>query len=212
MERKKAVFLDRDGVVNAPVGLDEAGQPESPLRLADLKIYSYVGECVKRLNRLDYSVFIITNQPAVAKGKMTITDLADINSAIYHNIFLAGGEVVKIYSCIHHPDPSKVVIKELLKDCECRKPKPGLIFQAAREHNIDLDQSWMVGDRWKDVFAGKAAGCRTILVRPIGEEDLLSKPNFVARNLIEAVSIIKDEGEAQLAPPYDLSTNYLHCL
>lgn len=212
MEAKKAVFLDRDGVINATVGLDEAGQPESPLCLADLKIFSYAGGCVKALNGFGFSVFIVTNQPAVAKGKMTITDLADINSAIYHNIFLAGGEVVKIYSCIHHPDPNQVAVKELLKDCECRKPKPGLIFQAAKENSIDLAQSWMIGDRWKDIFAGKAAGCRTILVRPMGEEDLLSKPNFVARNLIEAVSIIKDESEAQVAPPYDLSTNYLHCL
>ncbi len=212
MERCKAVFLDRDGVINAPVGLDDFGQPESPLCLADLKIYSFVGKSVRELNKLGFSVFVITNQPAVAKGKMTITDLADINSAIYHNIFLAGGDIVKIYSCIHHPDPAQVKFKELLKDCDCRKPKPGLIFQAAKEYNVDLSQSWMVGDRWKDILAGKEAGCRTILIKPIGEEDLISKPSFVARNLIEAVSIIKDETEAQQAQPYDLSVNYSHCL
>ena len=194
-EMKRAVFLDRDGVINASCGTDQFGNPDSPLSEKDLKIFPYVGECIKELNELGFLVFVVTNQPAVAKGKMSLDNLAQIHALIYHHVFAKGGNLKRIYTCLHHPDPNQVVFKSLLKDCDCRKPKPGLIFQAQDDCNIDLLSSWMVGDSWKDVEAGLKAGCRTIHIASANNVSL--DANFMAKNLFEATEIIRYETEKE---------------
>lgn len=190
----KAVFLDRDGVINPPVGLDEFGGTESPLRFEDFRIFPWTAEAVKLLNGLGYYVFVVTNQPAVAKGKMSHLELENMH---FHLIFWVrneGGIIDKIYACLHHPDPKQVKILGLHANCYCRKPKPGMLIQAAKEFGINLQKSWMVGDTWKDIKAGQAAGCRTILIRnEIDNAGKTIKPDFTAENLLEAAKIIERE-------------------
>ncbi len=189
----KAVFLDRDGVCNPLCGADNLGNPESPLCFQDFRIFSYVGEAIRKINQMGFSVFIVTNQPAVAKGKMSITELEKMHTALEQTVLRKGGKIEKIYYCLHHPDLKQVVKKHLLRGCECRKPKPGMLLRAALEFRIDLKKSWVIGDSWRDVLAGENAQCKTILVSPSEDILLKCKPNFTAENLLEAVKIIRKE-------------------
>jgi histidinol-phosphate phosphatase family protein len=191
---KKAVFLDRDGVINPTVGFNGSGGTESPLCPEDFRIFPWVAEAVKLLNRLGFRIFVVTNQPTVAKGKIDSQDLDEMHFRLIREVGKNGGCIDKIYVCIHHPDPQQVKVPELLVECDCRKPKPGMLFQAANEFGIDLQKSWMIGDTWKDIEAGQAAGCRTILVRnEIDNRGKKINPNFIAENLLEAVKIIRTE-------------------
>jgi len=193
---RKAVFLDRDGVINPTCGTDEFGHSESPLRLEDFQIFPYVGQAVRDFNRAGYLVFVVTNQPAAAKGKTTFDTLAEMHALLLTEVLDTGGGISRIYTCPHHPDEKQVVNKTLLGDCACRKPKPGLLLQAAREFGVDLRYSWMVGDSWKDIEAGKRAGCRTVLVmsdRNLAEQLVQCEPDFIADNLAEAAAIIRKE-------------------
>lgn len=189
----KAVFLDRDGVCNSLCGTDNFGNPESPLRLQDFQIFSFVGDAIREINQLGFLAFVVTNQPAIAKGKMSPMELGRMHNALEQSVLRKGGKIAKIYHCLHHPDPKQVVKKHLLANCVCRKPKPGMLLQASLEFGIDLKKSWMIGDTWRDVLAGEKAQCRTILISP--NEKVLSqcKPNFTAENLSEAVKILRKE-------------------
>lgn len=186
----KAVFLDRDGVINPLCGVDEQGHPESPLRVSEFQIFDFVGRSIRLLNKMGYQVFVVTNQPAAAKGKMTLDELAEMNVKLHMHAIGAGGSIKRIYTCLHHPDEKQVVRKALLSICDCRKPKPGMIFRAASEFAISLSRSWMVGDSWKDIVAGQSAGCRTILVG-IQKNNLKCDPDFRADDLEKAVEIIQ---------------------
>lgn len=193
---KKAVFLDRDGVINPPCGLDSLGHPESPLRIEDFKIFPCVGETVKRFNDLGYLVFVVTNQPAAAKGKTTIDILAGMHTKLRFNVVEAGGNISMVYTCLHHPDEKQVVNKTLLGNCDCRKPKPGMLFQAAKDFKVNLSHSWMIGDSWKDIEAGKNAGCKTILILSdldLSEQLNNCQPDYIANDLSETVEIIRKE-------------------
>lgn len=190
----RAVFLDRDGVINPTVGFDEFGRTESPLRLEDFQPFPGTAEAIRKLNNFGFYVFVITNQPAVAKGKIDSLELDEMHSRLVRQVRERGGCIDKVYACIHHPDSKQVKVPGLLADCDCRKPRPGMLLQAAREFSIDLKKSWMIGDTWRDILAGQAAGCRTILVK--NETDNRGKeinPDFLAENLAEAVEIIRKE-------------------
>ena len=190
----KAVFLDRDGVINPPVGLDEFGGTESPLRFEDFQIFPWTAKAIKLLNGLGFYIFVATNQPAVAKEKMTILELENMHFHLTYWVRSEGGIIDKIYACLHHPDPMQVKVLALLADCDCRKPKPGMLLQAANEFGVDLKKSWMIGDTWKDIEAGQSAGCRTILVRnEIDNAGKTINPDFTAENLLEAAKIIERE-------------------
>jgi D-glycero-D-manno-heptose 1,7-bisphosphate phosphatase len=144
-----AVFLDRDGVVNRAVVCD--GKPYPPATCEDVVFPEGTSEAIRSLRTHGYRVIIVTNQPDVAKGKQT----REVVEAI-HRLIMEQLQVDDIRVC-YHVDEDR---------CHCRKPKPGMIIEAAREHSIDLARSYMIGDRWRDIEAGKAAGCRTILIRP----------------------------------------------
>jgi len=191
--RRIAVFLDRDGVINSHCGTDKFGNPESPLRFEDFQIFPFVGDSIKKINALGFIVLIATNQPAVAKGKMTLDVLNKMHTALLDKVLKAGGRIDKIYTCLHHPDPKQVVNLHLLKECECRKPKPGMLLRAASEFNIDLKRSWMIGDSWRDITAGKSAKCKTILIAPSAQNSAMCSPDATAKNLEEAVKIIEKE-------------------
>jgi len=142
-----AVFFDRDGVINRAVVRD--GRPYPPARLDDVEILSGAISSIQRLAERGYVLIGITNQPDVARGTQSREVVELINAIILSRLPLR-----EIFVCYH----------DNKDNCDCRKPKPGLILRAAEKYRLDLSQSWMVGDRWKDVAAGRAAGLKTIFV------------------------------------------------
>lgn len=190
---KRAIFLDRDGVINPLCGRDAKGHPESPLSLAEFSIFSTVPAAIRIANDLGFLVIVATNQPAIAKGKMKKWELNLIHQYLIHHIENRGGKINKIYACLHHPDPKQVVRKHFLKDCDCRKPGPGMLYKAKNKFNLCLAESWMIGDSWKDMDAGKRAGCKTILISPTKENLARCVPNHTAKNLFDAMKIILKE-------------------
>jgi D-glycero-D-manno-heptose 1,7-bisphosphate phosphatase len=169
----KAVFLDRDGVLNKAIVIDS--KPYPPKSLAELKINEGVEEGIKQLKELDYLIIVITNQPDVARGKTSMKIISDINNYLKQHIIIDD-----FFCCIHDSDDN----------CECRKPKPGMILAAAKKWNINLDYSFMVGDRWMDIETGKNAGIKTILI-DYGYKEKYVIPDYSCHNIIEATEIIK---------------------
>ena len=158
-EKQKAVFLDRDGTINKYVGF---------LRNIDeFELIDGVGEAIKKINSKGYLAIVITNQPVIARGELTFEGLQQIHNKMETLLGYEGAYLDAIYFCPHHPHRGyEGEIPELKKECACRKPKPGMLFRAADDYNIDLSLSWMIGDGENDIQAGNNAGCRTgLLVR-----------------------------------------------
>jgi len=155
--KQRAVFLDRDGTINRYVGF---------LRdIKDFELIDGVAEAIRKINRSGYLAIVVTNQPVIARGEVTRKELHRIHRKMETLLGEQGAYLDDIYICPHHPDrgfPGE--IPEYKTDCECRKPKPGLLLRAAKKYNIDLADSWMIGDGAGDVEAGRAAGCQTILL------------------------------------------------
>jgi D-glycero-D-manno-heptose 1,7-bisphosphate phosphatase len=157
--RQRAVFLDRDGTINQCNGF--VTKPE------DLVLIEGAAEAIARINRLGYLAIVITNQPVIARGEASLEDLETIHNKMEAELGKAGAYIDDIFFCPHHPDKGFPGERpEYKTDCGCRKPKPGLIFKAAEKYNIDLSQSYMVGDDTRDVHAGLAAGCKPVLLSP----------------------------------------------
>lgn len=176
---KPAVFLDRDGVLNRVLIRD--GLPFGPMTLADFVLVEGAAAGVRRLKEAGYAVIVATNQPELARGRLQPAALEAMHAKLRAEV-----PVDAIYVC-PHDDADR---------CDCRKPQPGLLLSAAREHGIDLGHSYMVGDRWRDIEAGKAAGCRTVLVEMGYREALKTPPDHVAAGLGEAVRwILADRAE-----------------
>ena len=155
--KQKAVFLDRDGTINKYVGF---------LRnINDFELISGVAEAVRRINKLGYLCIVVTNQPVVARGEVTLAQLDEIHNKMETLLGLEGCYVDALYYCPHHPHKGyKGEVPELKIDCDCRKPKPGMLLKAADDFNVDLESSWMIGDGENDVKAGKSAGCKTAYI------------------------------------------------
>jgi D,D-heptose 1,7-bisphosphate phosphatase len=188
----KAIFFDKDGVLNEDIGFSAD--------ITALKLYPETPDIIARFAGLGYKIFVITNQAIVAKGLETEAAL---------KLFLEKFElfikeknpaalITKIYYCPHHPNAT---VKEYKADCTCRKPSPGMLLSAAKEFNIDLTSSFMVGDRLSDIIAGHLAGCKTVLIEtgahtaPVGETnfkfDANIKPDFTINKLSKLMEIIK---------------------
>ncbi|MFH1657322.1 MAG: HAD family hydrolase [bacterium] len=197
----KAVFLDRDGVINEIVYNSDFGLIDSPLNPEEFKILPGVGEAIKLINELGFLAVVVSNQPCVAKGKTSLQLMAEIGRKMEEELAKERARLNGVYYCFHHPDASQVKVNKYLADCACRKPKPGLLLQAARDLNIDLADSYMIGDGLTDVQAGTVAGCKTVLLgKPnhswqIEMEKQKIKPDFIVNNLLEAVNIIKGQEE-----------------
>lgn len=155
--KQKAIFLDRDGTINKYVGF---------LRnIDDFELIDGAAEAIRKINASGYLAIVITNQPVIARGEVTFEELNEIHNKMETLLGLEGAYLDGIYYCPHHPDRGyEGEIPELKFNCDCRKPKPGLIYKAAADFNIDLSRSWFVGDGENDIKAGKAAGCSTALI------------------------------------------------
>lgn len=155
--KQRAIFLDRDGTLNKYVGF---------LRdIEALELLPGVSEAVRTIDRSGYLAVVVTNQPVIARGEVTAPQLEEIHAKLETLLGAEGAYLDGIYYCPHHPHKGyEGEVPELKIDCDCRKPKPGLLLRAAEDLNIDLSRSWMVGDGESDILAGKAAGCRTALI------------------------------------------------
>ena len=176
--KQKAIFLDRDGTINKYVGYLRT--PEQ------FELLDGVGEAIRKINLSGYLAIVVTNQPVIARGEVTVDGLQEIHNKMETMLGKEGAYLDGVYYCPHHPDKGFAgEVEELKIVCECRKPKAGLLLQAAKDFNIDLSQSWMIGDSENDVLAGKNAGCKTAL---IGETDY--GQNLQATSLLDFVKEI----------------------
>jgi D-glycero-D-manno-heptose 1,7-bisphosphate phosphatase len=170
---RRAVFLDRDGVLND--ALMRGRKPFSPASLAETRILPGVPEACAALRRAGFLLIVATNQPDIARRKADVATVEAINSYLKDTL---GLDAVMVCP---HDDADQ---------CHCRKPEPGLLLAAAARYGIDLTQSWMVGDRWRDVEAGRAAGCRTVFIDYGYDEKRPERADVVAGSLKEAVAAI----------------------
>lgn len=173
---RRAVFLDRDGVINRAIVRN--GNPYPPASLAELEILPGVHQALQELHNANYLLVVVTNQPDVARGTSKREDIELMNA------FLASELPIDDFKTCYHDSSDK---------CVCRKPLPGALFEAAQEHNIDLSRSFMIGDRWRDVEAGASAGCKTFFINYRYSEKKPDAPDFIVSSLLEAKKIILGE-------------------
>lgn len=170
---RRAVFLDRDGVLNA--NYVREGRAHAPRTLAEFRLLPGVVETVRRIGPAGFLAIVITNQPDVPSG---ITPRATVDAMHAELRRLLPLDGIKV--CFHTD----------ADQCSCRKPKPGMILEAATEYDIDLSASYFVGDRWRDIEAGRAAGCFTVLVDHGLAQDQPAQPEAIVKSLPEAISLI----------------------
>ena len=161
--KQKAIFLDRDGTINKYVGF---------LRdIEQFELIDGVADAIKKINASGYLCIVVTNQPVIARGEVTVPELDEIHNKMETLLGLEGCYIDGLYYCPHHPHKGyEGEVPELKFDCDCRKPKPGMLMKAAGDYNIDLSQSYMIGDGENDVKAGLAAGCKTVLINGEGTD------------------------------------------
>ena len=162
--RRRAVFLDRDGVINDLAPDPRTGLPESPYDPAAVRILPDVGPALAELRAVGFLPMVVSNQPGAAKGYVDESALDAVHQRVVALLGPYAGEIVAWRYCRHHPE----AIDPQLRDCDCRKPKPGMLLELATEHDVALADSWMIGDSDRDIEAGIAAGCRTVLIRHPG--------------------------------------------
>jgi D-glycero-D-manno-heptose 1,7-bisphosphate phosphatase len=186
MNANKAVFLDRDGVINRPIIVD--GKPYPPRTIAEFAILPGVEQACVDLQIAGYLLVVVTNQPDVGRGILK----KEVVEAI-HETMVRQLPIDRVEVCYHAGD-------EFGEECECRKPKPGMLINAAAALDIDLSRCFMVGDRWRDIDCGKRAGCRTIFIDWGYKETLRDQPDFRATNLFEATGLILANGAKFRSP------------
>jgi len=190
----KAVFLDRDGVITKE-------PPYYAHKIDQLELIPKSAEAIRLLNKNGFKVIIISNQSGVARGYYQEKDIQIYNNEMKRQLEEKGARIDAIYYCPHHPEAT---IKEYKIDCDCRKPKPGMLRQAEKDLNLDLKRSFLVGDKMSDIEAGYRAGCKTILVltgqgdgelKKIPEMDI--KLNYISNDLFAAIQIIKRNNKSK---------------
>lgn len=182
--KREAIFIDRDGTINKFV--------DNLSRIEDFELIAGVGEAIKKINQSGYLAVSVTNQPMVAKGFLKEDELWEIHKKMETVLGRENAYLDKIYYCPHHPEsgfPGEV--KSLKIECDCRKPNVGMVNKAVEELNIDLAQSWMIGDSETDLICGKTAGCKTILLNQNNEKNQYA--DYVFTDLLSAVNFIFEE-------------------
>ncbi len=189
----KAIFLDKDGTVveNLPYNVDPAR----------MKLTNGTLKGLRMLQEARYLLFVISNQSGVAQGKFKESDLEPVQQRLKELLDKGGIKLNGFYYCPHHP---KGRVLEYSIACFCRKPNPGLLFQAAREHNLNLSASWFIGDILSDVECGRRADCRTVLINNGNETEWqlgpLRQPHFTVNNMLEAAKTILNEDKNSAVP------------
>jgi len=185
--RRRAVFLDRDGVINRPVVRE--GRPHPPAEARDFEFYEDVAAGCAQLEAAGYLLVVVTNQPDVGRGTQTRGAV----EAMHRKMRDALPQIARVEVCWHAGaawgDP-----------CDCRKPQPGMVLRAARALNIDLSRSFLIGDRWRDVDCGHGAGCRTIFVDRNYAETLRQPPDWTVKSFGQAVEVILEAMGAEAGP------------
>ena len=184
---RKAVFLDRDGVINREVDNLES--------IKQLRLLPHAAAAIRRINRLGFLVIIATNQPVISRGWLTEKGLEKIHKELLRRLAAKGAEIDEIYYCPHHPNAN---LEKYRVRCRCRKPNTGMIRAAVKRFGINLKKSFIIGDSTRDILAGKRAKLKTILLMTgyAGKDGKYNvKPGFTAKNLGEAVKIIKAYGK-----------------
>lgn len=188
-----AVFLDRDGVIVELVWDAADESYEGPNVKEDVRLVPGATDAIRRIRSLDYRTVVVSNQPGAAKGKASHDDLLEAHERVVRLLAESGVAIDDYRYCLHHPDALDPHFSQV---CECRKPKPGMLLQAAAALDIDVSRSWMIGDSDSDAEAGRLAGCRTILVenprsthRRMPDVDA----DYRARDLGQAVDIVVHE-------------------
>jgi D-glycero-D-manno-heptose 1,7-bisphosphate phosphatase len=191
---RRAVFVDRDGVLNEGTPDPDSGLLESPLRVADVRLLPGVAAALHDLAQAGYALVCVSNQPAAAKSKATVGQLRTVHERVIELLALEGVCLDVSLLCPHHPEG---VVDELSGPCACRKPAPGMLLDAAGVLSLDLCASWMLGDTDADIRAGDAAGCRTVLIEYPGsahKRSDLTSPDLRAANLVEGVAQLLGRG------------------
>jgi len=174
---RRAAFLDRDGVLNRAVVRE--GLPYPPADLRELEVLPGVPQALQALRDLGFVLLVVTNQPDVARGTTTRQAVEAMNAWLAERLPLD-----RFYCCFHDSKDG----------CACRKPSPGMLLEGARDFNVDLSRSFMIGDRWRDCDAGRAAGCRTVFIDYGYAERKPEAPDHTVSSLLEAVELIQREG------------------
>ena len=181
----RAVFLDRDGTINEDVGYLD--------RFERLRLFPYCIDAIRILNRAGFRIVVVSSQAGIAHGVISETFVKDAHALIGRKVAEAGGCIDAFYYCPHLPSAE---VERYRTDCDCRKPKPGMIHSAARDLALDVSRSFVVGDRWRDIEMAQAAGATGILVETgYGKTEAANRPAHinpvpVVANLIEATSLI----------------------
>lgn len=165
----KAVFFDKDGVLNIDRGIVK--------KILSEDIYPEAGEVISRLRELGYKIFVVTNQTVVSRGVLTEKELIS-NFSDFEKMLKDQNEkavIDKIYYCPHHPNAT---VEDYKTNCECRKPRPGMLVKASREYSLDLTKCFMIGDRPSDIIAGKKAGCKTVQILSGKHKDKIIESNM----------------------------------
>ncbi len=206
----RAIFLDRDGVINHMVYNPEFGLVDSPANPDEFQLLPGVGEAVHQINQLGLLAIVISNQPGIAKGKFTPAVLEAITEKMHRELSKAGARLVSVYYCLHHP---QAALDEYRVECDCRKPKPGLLKQAQKELDIDLEHSYFIGDGITDIAAGQSAGVCTLFVssrKPYILDELFRQkvqPAYMVGSIKEAVQVIQaiENGNGEDVKPFEFT-------
>lgn len=193
----KAVFIDRDGTLNEMVYDETHGILDSPRRPEDVRLKDHAAQFIRAAKQCGYLVVVVTNQPGLARGTLSPESLQAVNLRLASLLAEESAAWDDLRYCPHFPDHERPKNAYTI-DCDCRKPKPGMLLAAARDLHINLPSSWMIGDGLNDVQAGKNAGCRTILIAKLKIEQVERffsldncQPDAIARDLMEAAEIIR---------------------
>ena len=192
----RAVLLDRDGIINELIYFPEQGTIDSPFIPDQMKLTPFAVSSINRFHEMDFKVFVISNQPGMARAHFNEATFDSISCRMRNLLKQGDAYVDGEYYCFHHPQGSR---EEYRKVCDCRKPKPGLILKAASDHGFSVPDTFFIGDGIVDVKAGRAAGCKTVLVASVNGFllELLAahdaEPDFLVRTLDDAVKIVKSK-------------------
>ncbi|HTQ69241.1 MAG TPA: HAD-IIIA family hydrolase [Solirubrobacteraceae bacterium] len=199
----RAAFLDRDGTINEGVEDPDTGLLESPLCPADVRLLPGAAGAMRELSHAGFVLVCATNQPAAAKGKMSLADTQAVHERVLELLAMAGVKLASSRLCLAHPE---AIVPELSGPCDCRKPAPGMLLEEARDLGLDLARSWMLGDTDSDVQAGRAVGASTALIAYPGSAHKRSgsePADVIARDLPDAVTQLlareADKGETASA-------------